>query len=195
VFFDLGGVIVRTEYQAPRQHLAERLGLEYEDLVRAVFESETARRASVGAATEQEHWLALTRKFGRPASELDSLRDEFFGGDILDHELLDFIRSLRPRFKTGLISNAWDGLRPFIVSRKFDDAFDVMIISAEAKMLKPGEEIYRLALDQAGVRADEAVFVDDLPENIEAAQSLGMHGIVFRDRASALAQLNSRIDL
>ena len=29
VFFDLGGVILRTEYQAPRQQLAERLGMEY----------------------------------------------------------------------------------------------------------------------------------------------------------------------
>jgi epoxide hydrolase-like predicted phosphatase len=194
VFFDLGGVIVRTEYEAPRQHLAERLGLEYEDLVRTVFESETARRAAAGAVTEHEHWLALTRRLGRPASELDSLRDDFFGGDIVDHELLDFIRSLRPRLKTGLISNAWDGLRPFIVSRKFDDAFHVMIISAEVKLMKPDERIYRLALDQAGVRANEAAFVDDLPENVEAAQALGMSGILFRDRTDALHQLNSLID-
>ena len=40
VFFDLGGVILRTEYQAPRQHLAEKLGMEYDDLVKVVFDSE-----------------------------------------------------------------------------------------------------------------------------------------------------------
>jgi epoxide hydrolase-like predicted phosphatase len=194
VFFDLGGVIVRTEYQAPRQHLAERLGMEYEDLVHTVFESESARRASIGAVTEDEHWIALARRFGRPPSEMDALRSEFFGGDIVDFELLNFIRSLRPRHKTGLISNAWDGLRPYIASLKFDDAFDVMIISAEAKIMKPDAQIYHLALDQAGVRPNEAVFVDDLPENIEAAQAVGMSGIVFRDRDSALAQLNSLIN-
>jgi FMN phosphatase YigB (HAD superfamily) len=44
VFFDLGGVILRTEYQAPRQQLAERLGLEYDDLDRLVFNSRYHRR-------------------------------------------------------------------------------------------------------------------------------------------------------
>jgi FMN phosphatase YigB (HAD superfamily) len=37
VFFDLGGVIVRTEFQAPRQQLAERFGMEYDDLDKIVF--------------------------------------------------------------------------------------------------------------------------------------------------------------
>jgi putative hydrolase of the HAD superfamily len=194
VFFDLGGVIVRTEYQAPRQHLAERLGMEYEDLVRTVFESETARKASVGAITEVEHWNSLTHKLGRAPSEVDSLRAEFFGGDIVDFGLLDFIRSLRPLYKTGLISNAWDGLRPYIVSRKFDDAFDLMIISAEVHMMKPKAGIFNLALEQAGVRADEAIFVDDVAENIEGARSIGMSGILFRDSETALNDLNTLLN-
>lgn len=194
VFFDLGGVIVRTEYQAPRQHLAERLGMEYEDLVRAVFESDSARRASLGAVTEDEHWAAFTRRLGRAPSETNALRAEFFGGDVVDLGLLDFIRSLRPRYKTGLISNAWNGLRPYIVSQKFDDAFDVMVISAEVAVLKPEAQIFQLALDQAGVAAAEAVFVDDMPENVESAQALGMQGIVFRDRETTIRQLNKLLN-
>ena len=93
VFFDLGGVIVRTEYQAPRQHLAERLGMEYEDLVRAVFDSETARRASLGEISEVEHWSMLARRFRRQPSEIDALRGEFFGGDIAERKATDRRRS------------------------------------------------------------------------------------------------------
>jgi FMN phosphatase YigB (HAD superfamily) len=48
VFFDLGGVILRTEFESPRQHLAERLNIEYQDLVRLVFECETSRLAFLG---------------------------------------------------------------------------------------------------------------------------------------------------
>src|SRR5512143_3923238 len=114
VFFDLGGVIVRTEYQAPRQHLAERLGMEYDDLVRAVFDSETARRAFRGEISEDQHWALVARRLGREPNEIGALRDEFFGGDIVDHELVEFIRSLRPRLKTGAITNAWSGTRQFM---------------------------------------------------------------------------------
>ena len=191
VFFDLGGVIVRTEYQAPRQHLAERLGMEYEDLTRAVFDSETARKASVGAITEDEHWAAVLRRLGRGPAELQSLRTEFFAGDTVDLTLVNFLRSLRPRFKTALISNAWDGLRPYILGQKFDDAFDFMIISAEVGVAKPEARIFQLALDQAGVRANEAVFVDDMPENVEAARAGGMSGLLFKDPATTIRQLNS----
>ena len=191
VFFDLGGVILRTEYQAPREHLAERLNLIYEDVYRAVFESETSRKASLGTVSEDEHWDAVTRKLGRPVTEAKAIRDEFFAGDMIDRGLLDFIRSLRPRYTTGVISNAWPNLRAYIAENKFDDAFDSLTISAEVGVMKPQPKIFQLALEQAKVQASEAVFVDDTPANIEAANTLGMHGILFRDPRETLAELKN----
>ena len=41
VFFDFGGVIMRTEFQAPRQHLAERFKMDYDDIDKAVFGSDS----------------------------------------------------------------------------------------------------------------------------------------------------------
>ncbi|MBI1855468.1 MAG: HAD family phosphatase [Chloroflexi bacterium] len=191
VFFDIGGVILRTEYQAPREHLAERLNLTYEEVYKAVFESDTSRRASLGAVSVDEHWIAVTRTLGRPASEARAIHDEFFAGDVIDKNLLDFIRSLRPRYKTGVISNAWPDLRAYIHEHKFDDAFDCITISAEIGVMKPQPKIYQLALEQANVRASEAVFVDDMPANIEAANALGMRGILFHDPHETLAELKS----
>ncbi|HVN16537.1 MAG TPA: HAD family phosphatase, partial [Anaerolineales bacterium] len=181
VFFDLGGVIVRTEYQAPRERLADQLGMEYEDLVRAVFDSDSALKASVGTITEDEHWNLVARKLGCSETETAVLRSEFFAGDVIDHKLLEFIRSLKSHYKTGLISNAWSGLRSYIVSKKFDDAFDNIIISAEVGSAKPEAKIFRLALKQAQVSAEETIFVDDFPENVDAARALGLAAIRFRD--------------
>lgn len=181
IFFDLGGVILRTEYQAPRQHLAERLNIEYDDLVRLVFESEASRKASIGALTADEHWAALMARLKRPASEAQQIRDEFFGGDVLDIELIQLIRALRGKYKTGLISNAWDDLRQYIVRQKFDDAFDGMTISAEVGVVKPEAKIYHVALEQLQACANEAVFVDDFSVNIEGCEKVGMQGILFKD--------------
>jgi len=189
VFFDLGGVILRTEYQAPREHLAEKLGMEYDDLVKVVFDSESGYKASLGAITPDEHWAAVIKRLKRPASELEAIRHEFFAGDIIDRTLLEFLRSLRGTYKTGLISNAWGDLSDYIVREKFDDAFDHMIISAEVGAVKPEAKIYKIALEQAGVQANEAVFVDDFAVNIEGCEKVGMQGIYFEDAESTLMQL------
>lgn len=194
VFFDLGGVILRTEFQAPRQRLAERLGMEYEDLVRLVFESETSRTASIGAISEAEHWQMVARKLKRP-NEADALRDEFFAGDVIDRALVDFIRSLRPRWKTGLISNAWSGLRAYLIEKKLDDAFDSLVISAEAGMMKPKAEIYQMALGQLDVHANEALFVDDFIENVEGARAVGMTAIHFQSPEQATRDVKQHLKI
>jgi epoxide hydrolase-like predicted phosphatase len=189
VYFDLGGVIVRTEYQAPRQHLAERLGMEYEALSKLVFESETSRQASIGQLSEEEHWAAVMRRLHLPESETQAIRDEFFAGDITDLHLLDFMRGLRRKCKVGLISNAWSGLRPWIVSKKFEDAFDAMIISAEIGVMKPDARIYQIALEKLGVKPSESVFLDDFPKNVEGAIAVGMQAIHFTQPEQELKEL------
>ena len=191
IFFDLGGVILRTEYQAPRQHLADRLKMEYEDLVRLVFDSETSRQASIGAVTTEQHWAALMKRLRLPDSDAKAIRKEFFDGDMLDRELIQLIRTLRGKYKTGLISNAWDDLHEYIVREKFDDAFDGITISAEVGAMKPNEKIYLHALAQLQVRAGEALFIDDFAVNIEGCEKVGMKGILFQDPDEVKAKLKA----
>jgi epoxide hydrolase-like predicted phosphatase len=189
VFFDFGGVIVRTEYQAPRQHLAERLGMEYEDIIKIVFESQSSFSASIGEISAEEHWAEVTKRLRRPASETETIHDEFFAGDVIDHEIVEYLRSLRADYHIGLISNAWLDLRDYITGQKFDDAFDHMVISAEVGVIKPEARIYQIALEQAGVSPNEAVFVDDFIENIEGCRDVGMHGIHFQNPQLAMGEL------
>jgi epoxide hydrolase-like predicted phosphatase len=189
VFFDLGGVILRTEYQAPRQQLAERLGMEYDDLDRIVFNSETGIQAATGAVTSRQHWEAVMKRLKRPLEELELIRDEFFAGDIIDRDIVIFLRSLRDTHKTGLISNNWSDLRDYLAREKIIDIFDHIIISAEVGVAKPEPEIFRIALKQAGVRPEEAVFVDDFYVNIEGCEKVGMKGIHFKDAQSAMQEL------
>jgi len=192
VIFDLGGVIVRTEYQAPRQHLAESFGMDYDDIDKVVFgggPNGSAARASIGEITEEQHWLNVMKVLKQPASEYERIREEFFAGDVIDIAIIDFLRSIKPNYKTGLISNAFSGLRDYIMREKFDDAFHHMVISAEVGVAKPDAKIYHIALEQLQVQPDEAIFIDDFYENIEACEKLGMKGIHFKDSQSALEQL------
>ena len=189
VFFDFGGVIARTEYQAPRQHLAERLGMEYEDIVKIVFDSPSSDRAAVGEISAEEHWAEVMKRLKQPMSEKRNIREEFFAGDVIDREIVNYLRSLRPDYYVGLISNAWSDMRDYIIGQKFEDAFEHMIISAEVGVAKPEARIYQIALEQAGVSPDEAIFVDDFYQNIEGCQAVGMQGIHFQNPEQAMNEL------
>lgn len=195
IFFDFGGVILRTEYQIPRQQLAERFNMEYEDIDKAVFGSESARRASIGEITEEAHWKEVLKRFKLSPSEKQAFSDAFFGGDVIDRELVKYIGSLRGKYHVGLISNAWSGLREFLTKEKVINVFDSVTISAEVGVIKPDAKIYQIALEQAKVQANEAVFVDDMLVNIEACEELGMAGVEFRDPQIGLKQLNRILNL
>jgi putative hydrolase of the HAD superfamily len=64
-----------------------------------------------------------------------------------------------------------------------------MVISAEVGVAKPDPKIYHIALEQLQVQAKEAVFVDDVLENIEACEQVGMRGIHFKSPETTLKQL------
>jgi FMN phosphatase YigB (HAD superfamily) len=155
-----------------------------------IFDSETALQATLGLISEDEHWAAVARRLHLPEAEIQAVRDEFFAGDVTDLLLLDIMRGLRKHYKVGLISNAWSGLRPWIIDKKFADAFDAMTISAEERVAKPAPAIFRIALEKLEVAPAEAVFLDDFPANVTGARALGMHAIHFTHAEQALAELN-----
>jgi epoxide hydrolase-like predicted phosphatase len=192
VIFDFGGVLVRTEDRRPREQLAERLGMTYGGLSDLIFESESSRRAALGEISTQEHWEAVREKVGLAPEAIYNVAGEFWGGDALDHDLVDYLHSLRPAYKTGLISNAFDDLRDALVDEwKIADAFDEIIISAEVGVAKPDPQIYHIALERLGLAPGEVVFVDDFPENIAGAQAVGMHALQFRDSWQVREALDS----
>jgi epoxide hydrolase-like predicted phosphatase len=195
VIWDLGGVLVRTMDFAPRAALAHRLGMSRTELEDLVFSDGSGKRAQLGEISIEQHWENLRQRLDLTAEEMKDFRGAFWGGDRVDLDLVDTIRSLRSRLKTGLLSNAFSNLRQVVTEVwNFADAFDEMIISSEVGLVKPDPRIYRLALDRLGVAAPEAVFLDDFPQNVEGARVVGMHAVHFQEPAQAQAELLEMLD-
>ncbi|MCL5429841.1 MAG: HAD family phosphatase [Chloroflexi bacterium] len=191
VIWDLGGVIVRTEDLAPRDALAEHLGLSRQEIDHIVFEADERNSAQLGEIDGEAYSQATADRLGL---NLQEFRQEFFGGDRLDEELVAHIRELRPKYKMALLSNALSNLRTFLADWNITDAFDLIVVSAEEHLLKPDPAIYKLALDRLGVNAAEAVFIDDIEANVEGARRVGMQGIQFISREQALGDLHALLD-
>jgi len=192
VVWDMGGVIVRTHDHSRRSQWEARLGLSPNELERMVFRGEAGEKAALGKIGPDEVWTWILGQLGLPPEERVRLEEDFWAGDRVDYDLVGYIRSLRPRYLTGLLSNAWTDLRRFLeVEWKIADAFDAIVISAEVGMAKPDPAIFELALRQLGVRAEETVYVDDMQENVIAAQTLGLRGVLFQTPEQAIGAVRA----
>jgi epoxide hydrolase-like predicted phosphatase len=196
VFWDIGGVIVRTHDWSGRFRWEKQIGLQPHELERIVFRGEMGKRAAIGQATADDVWTWILNHLGLPESYRLSLQRDFFSGDQVDLELVTFIRSLRSTYMTGVISNAWPEARLWLENEwRIADAFDQIVISAEVGVTKPDPRIFHLALDGLDVTPMESVFIDDFNENVNAAHELGMHAILFRNPEQIIAELQQLLGL
>lgn len=187
IIFDIGGVLVRTMDRSPRTALAGRLGLTCDTLEKLVFGDERAQRGEVNT---EEHWAYVCRQVKWPKEDWQALQQEFFAGDVLDTELINAIRAWHMIYKTAIISNALDDIRATIMNEwHIEDAFDVIVISAEFGVMKPDARIFQAALQALDVKPEEAVFVDDFIHNVEGAKAVGMQAIHFRSSTQIKSDL------
>jgi putative hydrolase of the HAD superfamily len=191
---DFGGVLVRTHTDRSRRELERKLNLPLHTIEERVFNCDLSIRAQHGEMTEDEFWSAVVKELQADDQFKDAadFRHEFFADDFLDNELVNLIRSVRPAIKTGLISNAWTDLRKVLRNTfAIEELFDVLVISAEEKIMKPDPWIYRLALNRLGVKAHESIFLDDVHLNVDAARATGMIGVHFHSTEQAQREIRA----
>lgn len=96
---------------------------------------------------------------------------------------------------TGIVSNAGPSLELRYRDMGIRDDFDPFLLSDVVGMHKPSDGIYHLALDLSGWEAGEVVFVDDVPANVEAADRVGMRGILIERDGGEVADLDDLLEL
>ncbi len=108
-----------------------------------------------------------------------------------------WIRELKKQgYHVYVISNfAHKAHRDCMDALDFLKELDGGILSYQVKLIKPAPEIYRLLCSRYGLKAEECVFIDDVRENVEAAEREGMKGIIFESREQAQEALKAVLDL
>jgi putative hydrolase of the HAD superfamily len=186
---DYGGVLTTNVFDSFRDFsLAE--GLDPDAIMRLLREDPRAivlvRGLEKGELTE----AGFGERFGEllGIEERAGLVDRMFGGLRPDEQMLAAVRRARAAgVRTGLISNSMGAGR--YDRSAFPDLFDGVVISGEVGLHKPQPEIFLLGAERAGVEAQECVFVDDLRQNCEGAEAVGMTAILHRGAEHTLPEL------
>ncbi len=196
VIFDLGGVLVRTEFPEVRQRLERRLGVAPGTLDQTIWGGEAWKLAEIGAISYEEYWRRVGSALGfATQDEIRDFRREYFSGDRVDQELVSVIKKLRAQYKIGLLSNAPDRLGIWLDENwGIKDLFDSIVYSAETGITKPDARIFQLSLAQLDVKPSEAIFIDDYDRNLDAAVALGMQVIPFTNTIVLIEELRKYVD-
>jgi HAD superfamily hydrolase (TIGR01509 family) len=114
--------------------------------------------------------------------DYDKYRHQIDHGEIKDHELLDYIKGLRQHYKIGLLSNiSKRGLEQRFREGELEKYFDAAVASGDIGYAKPEPEAYQIVVDRLGVPIESCIFVDDIERYCDAAETLGMRSIWYRD--------------
>lgn len=200
VIFDFGNVLYHTPNPSQMHRWQKFLRLKNNEMIDTLLaspeESNYMYRVMVGEIKEQEVWDLLAKRWKINPVLMRWFRQAVVTKKRLDKELLDFAQSLRPRYKTAILSNAGTDLRSTFIDRfHISEYMNPVIISAEVGMIKPNAGIYHLTLEKLGVAPQAAIFVDDLKVNVEAARQVGMHAVHHQNSADTIQQIKEILGL
>jgi epoxide hydrolase-like predicted phosphatase len=194
VVFDIGGVLELTPDLGVRSLWAARLGLteqEYADRSDAVWTG-----GSYGHLGLPDVHAGLVEAFGVDGATIDALLadvwTEYLGTP--NTELIEYVRGLRPRYRTGILSNSFAGAREKEQEAYgFEDLVDDLVYSHEVGLAKPDPRIYALICERHGVAPDEMIFVDDTQRCVDAARAYGIDAIRYEIPAQTIAEIEARL--
>lgn len=184
--FDVGGVMVDGFNVGPQ--IAEHFGMTLAEL-RPLMERAGYELLHTGRITSLEFWQRFEAATGLAA------REEYWG-KFFHPERRPRMYDLVRRLKAG-------GMRVVAGTNTLDshyrihselgdyDVFEHTYASNLIHVAKPDPAFYRHILDAEGVGAQDALFIDDHPVNVDAAAGLGIHAILFETEADAIAKVEA----
>ena len=188
---DFGGVLTSNVFESFRAFCREE-GLD-PGVMKRLFRDEPRALAAVrgletGALSENEFGERFGELLGLDAGRRAGMVERMFAHIEPDEEMLDALRRARAGgIRTGLISNSMGAGRYDRAS--LAELFDGVVISGEVGMHKPQPEIFLLGAERAGAAPEESVFVDDLRENCDGAEAVGMTALLHRGADTTLPRL------
>lgn len=186
---DFGGVLTTNVFESFRE-FCEAEGLEpkaFTDLMTADPDARAQlRRVETGEIDEPAFGEIVGEKLG--IADRDGLIDRLFAGMRADHAMVDAVKTAKAAgIRTGLVSNSIGAGR--YDRSTFAEMYDGVVISAEVGLHKPQPEIFTLGAERAGVAPEQCVFVDDLRENCEGAEAVGMTAVLHRGADATVPEL------
>jgi putative hydrolase of the HAD superfamily len=181
ILFDLGGVVVDVESDRLVHEVAQLLDRSFEEVQAEVYHEELLLPFELGRIGAPAYYEGLKRRLKLPWT-FERFVVAWNGIFTENRDVTRAIGRLHQRCALMALSNTNElHLRHIKASFPSLSVFRDWIASCEVGLRKPDPEIYRVALDRAGVKPEAAVYIDDRPELVEAGRRVGLTAIRFEN--------------
>jgi len=190
VVFDIGGVLEITPDLGTGRRWEARLGLPAGEMDERLGDVWTG--GGLGRITLDDVHQAIRERLGLDGEQLTAFMADIWREYLgtANTELIQYARGLRPRYRTGILSNSFVGAREREqAAYGFEDLVDEIVYSHESGMAKPDPRFYALVCERLGARPGETVFLDDAGQCVAGARDVGIHAVLYRDNAQAIAEI------
>jgi FMN phosphatase YigB (HAD superfamily) len=191
VYFDIGNVLLHFNAADILKEVALQVGRHPIKVAKYLWASKIGDEIELGRVSGRE-------LYGLFRTELDyngnyaAFRKLWCDHFSVLHDTVGIMRRISRTHKIFLLSNTNALHYDFICAKyAFPKLAHGAVLSYKLGLRKPDPQIYEAALGMAKAKAEESVFIDDLPENVDAARRLGIHGILFRGAERLKAELRS----
>jgi putative hydrolase of the HAD superfamily len=179
IFLDIGGVLLSNGWDHHmRMKAAQTFGMDYSEMNERhhlTFDTYEEGKLSL------EEYLQRVVFFEQRPFSIQEFQDFMFAQSKPYMEMIDLVRKLKSRYSLRLatISNEGRELTEYRIRKfKLDTYIDFFISSCFVHFRKPDEDIYRIALDIAQVKAEDSLYLEDRPMFVDIANALGIHAIL-----------------
>ena len=172
---DLDGVIRHLDIEIA-ERAAQSIGFSHNELMNTLWSNDYSYELLCGRSTRDEWWEHV-HKFDRRLEEVsqDIIWNEVFERSYLDRELIEYVRGLKGKLTTGILTNCDRESKIQILEELGNNhPFDYVLSSSDLGTAKPEPEAFNGLLDRIGVEAEQCVFFDDALANVEGAQDQGI---------------------
>ena len=191
IIFDIGRVLVRVDIHRMQDSLAQGLSLSPEELWSAIERDPRWRDWQEGRISPHDWHLRLCQRLGISLNFAQFTTAWNLALDPQPIHPLSLFEQLSKRYQLVLLSNT-DPIHVAFLEATYDFykyfPKGQRIYSCKVGTSKPDPLIYRDALRVGKVRAGEAVYIDDIPANVDAARQLGMSGIHYQSPQQLLQE-------
>ncbi len=181
ILCDLGGVLLTVNFGLALERLSKEAGLSKQELEARIFSSGIKEKFDLGLISSLDFYKQIITREEISFSYFQSIWSEIFTEN---QELINYLSLYTKSCRLYIASNT-DPLHYAFLSNNYPwfSLFNGFGLSFRLKIAKPSPEFYSKLCREFGINYQDALFIDDLKDNVEAAEGLGIKSYLFTDLA------------